>query len=133
MIHSLFIRLVVIAGLTAAWLHAQGGSVVDIGSRRELMVDRFLIERLQGTTLRLQTPQPGGIAVKYDRPWEDRFCFYTTVLKDGDKYLMYYRSYFGNVINQGAEATCYAESTDGIHWTKPDLGLVEFRAHARIT
>ena len=22
-----------------------------------------------------------------------------------------------------AEVTCYAESTDGIHWTKPDLGL----------
>ena len=102
MIHSLFIRLVAIAGLTVAWPHAQGtGSVVDIGSRRELMVDRFLIERLQGTTLRLQTPQPGGIAVKYDRPWEDRFCFYTTVLKDGDKYLMYYRSYSGSVINQG--------------------------------
>ena len=22
--------------------------------------------------------------------------------------------------------TCYAESKDGIHWTKPDLGLFEF-------
>src|SRR5262249_55696080 len=76
-------------------------------------------------TLRLQKPQPGGIALNYDRPWEDRFCFYTTVLKDGGKYLMYYRSYFGGVTTKG-EGTGYAESTDGIHWTKPDLGLVEF-------
>ena len=24
------------------------------------------------------------------------------------------------------EVTCYAESRDGIHWTKPELGLFEF-------
>jgi hypothetical protein len=89
------------------------------------MVDRFLIERLEGSTLKLQTPQRGGVALTYDRPWEDRFSFYTTVLKDRAKYLMYYRAYFGGVIDKG-EGTCYAESTDGIHWTKPNLGLVEF-------
>ena len=27
--------------------------------------------------------------------------------------------------------TCYAESTDGIHWERPDLGLVEFRGDRR--
>jgi len=26
---------------------------------------------------------------------------------------------------------CYAESEDGIHWTKPDLGLVEFNGNTR--
>src|SRR5262245_2854596 len=124
MTHSVITRLVAVAGLIVAFSYAQG-TVIDIGSRRELMVDRFLIERLDRSTLKLQTPQRGGVALTYDRPWEDRFSFYTTVLKDGGKYLMYYRAYFGGVIDKG-EGTCYAESSDGVHWTKPNLGLVEF-------
>ena len=27
----------------------------------------------------------------------------------------------------GVESLCYAESEDGIHWHKPDLGLCEFQ------
>ncbi|PYV08327.1 MAG: hypothetical protein DMG07_26140, partial [Acidobacteria bacterium] len=126
MTNSVRVILLSVAGLVAALAHSQGtGSVIDLASRRELMVDRFLIDRLEGTSLRLQTPRPGGVALTYDRPWEDRFSFYTTVLKDGGKYLMYYRVYFGGVIDKG-DGTCYAESTDGIHWTRPSLGLVEF-------
>src|SRR5262249_42301749 len=47
-----------------------------------------------------------------------------TVLKDGGKYRMYYRTYFESAIDKG-EGTGYAESTDGIHWTRPNLRLVE--------
>jgi hypothetical protein len=94
--------------------------VRDIGSRRELFVDPYLIDRLVGTRLELHPPQFAGVAVAYDRPWEGAFAFYTTILKDGDKYRMYYRGASG----PRGRAYCYAESTDGIHWTKPDLGLV---------
>ena len=93
---------------------------VDIGSRRELFVDHYLIDELSGVHLRLQEPRHGGVAVRFDRPWEQRFAFYTTVLKDGDVYRMYYRGQMSPY-----RYTCYAESPDGIHWTKPDLGLVE--------
>jgi len=96
-----------------------------IGSRRELFVDRFLVDRLDGARLKLQEPRPGGVAVSYDTPWEgypdSPDCFYTTVLKDGDTYRMYYRG--GEDIARSL--TCYAESNDGITWTKPSLGLVE--------
>ncbi|PYV15272.1 MAG: hypothetical protein DMG07_10190, partial [Acidobacteria bacterium] len=80
MTNSVRVILLSVAGLVAALAHSRGtGSVIDLASRRELMVDRFLIDRLEGTSLRLQTPRPGGVALTYDRPWEDRFSFYTTV------------------------------------------------------
>lgn len=114
------------------------GEVIDIGSRRELFVDRVLIERLDGLSQKLHEPRPAGVAIKYDGPLEDRYSFYTTVLKDGDFYRMYYRGYLflkgsdepGARKEKWSDAvakavTCYAESRDGIHWVKPSLGLVE--------
>src|SRR4029077_8283842 len=81
------------------------------------------IERLEGVHLETGRPQSGGVAVRYDKPWEGVFSFYTTVLKDGDRYRMYYT---GKSSRHGYRYTiCYAESADAIHWTRPELGLVE--------
>ena len=64
---------------------------LPLGSQRQLFVDRVLVDRLDGLELRLQQPRPEDIAIEYDQPWEDSLAFYTTVLKDGDIYRMYYR------------------------------------------
>ena len=96
--------------------------VRDIGSQRELFVDDYLIDKRDGTELKLHHPQPAGVAIRYDKPWEGRRAFYTTVIKDDDTYRMYYR---GRYVGPGPHLTCYAESTDGKDWTKPDLGPVE--------
>ena len=32
---------------------------------------------------------------------------------------------------RGPRLTCYAESKDGIHWEKPDLGIVEWQGSRR--
>ncbi len=115
------IRTPAILGL-AAFLSLPAGlaaDAVDIGSRRELFVDHLLVDRLVGASLRLGTPLPGGVAIRYDSPVEDSTAFYTTIFKDGDVYRMYYR---GALFER--KTTCYAESRDGITWTKPDLGLV---------
>lgn len=96
---------------------------VAIGNRRELFVDGLLIDRLDRVRLKLHEPRPGGVAVKFNGPADERFCFYTTVLKDGDKYRMYYRGHPGT--DWLKSVTCYAESVDGKTWTKPKLGLVE--------
>jgi hypothetical protein len=97
-------------------------AVRDLGSRRELFVDTDLIDRLDGVRLELQQPRPGGVAVAYDRPYEGVFAFYTTVIKDGDRYRMYYR---GESVAGFRNTICYAESADGIRWTRPELGMVE--------
>lgn len=100
-----------------------------IGSRRELFVDSLLIEKLDGVRLKLHEPRPAGVAVTYDGPADARFCFYTTVIKDGDTYRMYYRGHPGD--DWTDSVTCYAESTDGKTWTKPELGLVEVHGTRR--
>jgi len=109
--------------------------VIDIGSRRELFVDGFLIEKMTGKAeQRLHQPQPKEIAITHDAPWEGSGSGYHSVFKDGDKYRMYYKSWQLTVtapgkVNTGEHPlfTCYAESDDGIHWRKPELGLHEFK------
>ena len=78
---------------------------VRLGDRRELFVDHYLIDRLDGASLKLHEPQPAGTAIKYDRPWEGRGCAYITVLEDDGVYRMYYRGSPGDA----PEVTCYAE------------------------
>jgi hypothetical protein len=97
---------------------------IALGSRRELFVDSFLLDKLIGATLALERPRDEGIVHRFDRPWEGRFCAYATVLQDGDRYRLYYRGLEregGDGSN--AEVTCYAESADGKNWTRPNLGL----------
>ena len=65
--------------------------VLDIGSRLELFVDRFLIDSMDGVRLKLHEPRPAGVALALDRPWEGIVSAYGTVIKDGDGYKLYYR------------------------------------------
>ena len=100
---------------------------IDLATRRELFVDHHLIDSMDGAGLMLHHPVPADVAIRYDEPWEQgdegSASFFTSVCQDGDLYRMYYRGHLEHV--------CYAESTDGIHWEKPELGLVEADGSAR--
>jgi hypothetical protein len=103
---------------------ACAGEAIDLGSRRELFVVRFLIEQLKGAELRMHEPIREGVAVKFDNPWEGGYSGYATVIKDDGLYRMYYRGLPVATPDGSAEAVvAYAESKDGMAWTKPDLGL----------
>ncbi len=105
-----------------------------IGDRRELFVDDALIARREGVELVLQRPVPRDVAVVHDAPWEGNTCCYHTVFQDGRLYRLYYRgSHFDEErgTNDHPEVVCYAESRDGIHWEKPELGLVDFMGSRR--
>ena len=98
-----------------------GNPVLDIGSRRELFVDRYLIESLENATLVLHEPQLTAPMVEPADPME-----YGTVIKDGDLFRLYTRDGRGAKFDGDVtEVTRYCESRDGIRWTKPVLGLVE--------
>ncbi len=101
---------------------------LNIGSRRELFVDRWLIERLSGAELRLAQPVDAGVVLTLEEPWEGPFSGYFTVLKDGPLYRLYYRG-LPAASRDGSprEVTCYAESSDGVRWVKPHLGLYEIQ------
>ena len=103
---------------------------IDIGSRLELFVDDYLIDRLDGAELRMHQPSPQGVALLLDEPWEGNSCNYFTVIQDGDLYRMYYRAldidFSKKKYKNRPEVICYAESRDGVHWEKPSLGLIEY-------
>lgn len=107
---------------------------IDIGSRRELFVDSTIVEELSGgAQLRLHRPVPREIALEHDLPWEGTGCIYHCVFLDGDLFRMYYRGYNVNPSYESSKSGqvthklgLYAESHDGIHWRKPELGLYQF-------
>ncbi len=114
---------------------AQAAAPIDIGSRRELFVDDFLIDHLSGGAgLRLHHPEIREIVLVLDAPWEGSGSSgYHSVFRDGDLYRMYYKGWQiefdtkQKKIRPAVSTMCYAESTDGIHWKKPSLGLIEYK------
>lgn len=103
---------------------------IPIGTRLELFADKLLVERLSGSAaFHVQQPEAREVVLVTDQPWEGNTCAYYTIFQDGDRFRMYYRgSHFDETTRQTThrEVTCYAESRDGIHWSKPDLGLFAF-------
>ncbi|HQE82019.1 MAG TPA: hypothetical protein PLM14_03400 [Candidatus Hydrogenedentes bacterium] len=61
-----------------------------------------------------------------DKPWEDYCVNGGTVLREGERWRMWYGAYDRNYKRDDDAYLCYAESPDGVHWTKPVLGLVEY-------
>lgn len=116
--------------LTAAPTVALAAEPVDIGSRRELFVDNLLVGELAGDAqLKQHQPEAQEVVLVTDKPWEGNTCAYYTIFQDGDLFRMYYRgSHYDEQAKQSGhpEVACYAESTDGIHWQKPNLGVVEW-------
>src|SRR5262249_57991218 len=98
-------------------------TVRDIGDRRELFVDDYLIGTQRGVALRLHSPVPREVALPLNQPWAGPTTGYTAVMKDGDLYRLYYTNDLGG---SAPDCTSYAESKDGITWTMPKLGLFEF-------
>ncbi|MFH1299859.1 MAG: hypothetical protein ABIK07_02265 [Planctomycetota bacterium] len=105
---------------------------INIGSRLELMVDDTLIDsRSEDARFLLHHPTPREIVFNYDKPWEGTGCGYQSIFQDGDLYRMYYKAWNLDVQEKklgpnNSNFTCYAESKDGIHWKRPDLGLFAF-------
>jgi len=108
-------------------------NILHIGSRLELFVDDHVIDRLEGNAeLRLHHPVPKEIVMVHDAPWEGSGSGYHSVFKDGDKYRMYYKAWQLTVTPETVKTDdhplycCYAESSDGIHWNRPNLKLYKF-------
>lgn len=107
---------------------------IDMGSRRELFVDHYLIDRLDSVRLVLNRPHDEGPVVRFDQPWEGLFCGYCTILKDGDRFKAYYRGRpSAGADGDPGEVYCLAESDDGIRWTKPQSTCSRFRGTKRTT
>lgn len=99
----------------------------DIGSRLELFADDWLIERQEHLERRLHHPMPAEVALNFDQPWEGPSCCYVTVFQDEGRYRMYYACFPLGEFSGVNQFTAYAESLDGISWTRPSLDLIDFK------
>lgn len=91
--------------------------------QHHLFLDAAFITESKGTALHVNPPQRREIVITPDKPWEQlMISFYCSVLDDGGKLRLWYicrdKANHPNV--------AYAESTDGVTWTKPNLGIVEY-------
>jgi len=115
---SLFALLSISAsGLTA--------DPIDLGSRWELFVDEFLIESKDKVELKMHEPVRREVVLTTDKPWEGPTCAYFSVVQDGEQVRLYYRGGGGGADHSEDQLTCVVESSDGIHFTRPNLGLIE--------
>ena len=101
---------------------------IAVGSQRQLFLDDLFFASRNNVSLTMHTPLLQEVALVRDRPWESRSLDCPSVLKDGGRYRLWYRADEGERGTQGEDRAnvCYAESSDGIHWDKPSLGLVEW-------
>ena len=97
----------------------------DIGNRVQPLVDRWLVDRMVGATLRLQSPVRREIVLVIDRKWEGPSSAYFTAIQDGGTVRLYYRGYCPDD-RSDQQVTCVAESADGIHFVRPHVGLFAF-------
>lgn len=116
----------------AGWSIAGAAEPIDIGARLELFTDNYLIDSMSGgAQLRLHHPVPREVVLNHDAPWEGSGTGYHTVWQDGDIFRMYYKAWHlgpeqGKLNIPHDTFGAYAESKDGLHWEKPNLGLFEF-------
>jgi hypothetical protein len=98
------------------------GESLNIGTQLQLFLDDWLIETMKDLALKLHSPQPQEVVIRADRPYETPTLYDSVVIKDGELYRMWYRTSF----DAPPYYTGYAESPDGICWTKPSLNLIEY-------
>lgn len=106
--------------------------MIAIGDRRELFVDDALLDMSRTDAAEvLHHPVRRELMMTNDAPWEANGWTYYTVFEDEGRFRMYYLSQpMYNLERTRHDCPFhtigYAESTDGIHWVKPSLGLFEF-------
>lgn len=138
------------------WVSEANGAIEkrdDVPRRdRYLLLDSRIIEGTGNAILTVGTVQKDkrNPLFKEDKPWEPRYdnvycnviydeqdklykCWYSPFIIDerttstpGEKRNPESQDYTSTRPNGREMGVCYAFSRDGIHWEKPELGLVEF-------
>ena len=101
--------------------------MINIGNRRELFVDNFLIDEEKTTAPAVvHKPVKRDVAFTHDAQWETLGAAYHNIVitPEGKRY-MYYKSMHQDIKPDGADATmrriCVIQSDDGLNWTRPEL------------
>jgi hypothetical protein len=99
--------------------------MIDLKGKREVAWDTHAIEYSEGIRIAAHKPTRKNVALHCTGAWEGVTCGYPSVVKLGDKYRLYYRA-SGKSEMDNKESFCFAESDDGVTFTKSVLGKFEF-------
>ncbi len=122
-------------GMTPFYLTSKT-DVINISVGRQLFVDNFLIENTNMTrTFYYPKYHPLNPILKADKDWEkinSKGSSFAAPFSDGvwydekdNKFKMWYMAGGGSYSKNNEFVTCYAESSDGINWEKPNQSVID--------
>ena len=144
--------ILVFAGLSVLAGTATAAGDVDTERDRYLLLDSRIIDKVENAHLTVGVVQKDENNPLFgeDKPWEPRFdnpylsviydeeekifkCWYSIFIKSdaydefpGEGLPSDQRAWIEWQKGKRKFGVCYATSNDGIHWEKPELGLIEF-------
>jgi len=104
---------------------------VRLDDRDNYFIDDELIAEKHGVEqiIPVARKHPDNPVLRPDRPWaDDMVLLYGSVLREPDtgRFRMWYLGRNFEDRNPLRTIVCYAESADGVHWEKPELGLCDY-------
>ena len=103
---------------------------LQIGSRREVCWDEYLIDTAEAVRVQMHRPQQRNVVMTCDKPWEGNCCGYFVLVPDGEHFRLYYQCEENDVDEQlrvkphHRVYIAYAESADGKTFTRVPLGHI---------
>lgn len=106
-----------------------GSSSLNVASSKQLFIDNLFFESSTNVFLKVHPPlKTGERNLEREQPWESATLNWFNVLQEGNNYRMWYECYdIEGWPTADDTSFCYAESTNGIHWTRPNLGFFTYQ------
>ncbi len=126
----------VVIAMVAVLGSATAQEPLGVGSERQLFIDDLFFDTSENVRLEVHPARKTGEHnLERDKPWESVTPNWFSVMREPDGtsatgagYRMWYECYDVEGWPTGDDTSfCYAESDDGIHWTKPELGLFAYK------
>jgi hypothetical protein len=121
------------AGLLSVVGNAQAfaaETAIDVGSDKQLFIDELLFAQKQDVSLVVNPPIKDArpvLQADKDKPWEaNRISAGNSVVDDNGEVRIYYDAIAPCPFGDRSRWLCYAVSKDGIHFEKPQLGIIPF-------
>lgn len=95
----------------------------EVSPARYLFLDPALISASEQIAIVVNPAERRETVIRADQPWEQlMISFFLTVRDEGDRLRMWYICRD----KENKANVAYAESRDGVNWTKPPLGIVDY-------
>ena len=136
-----FPATIILAGVSLLALKLQAApassnQLQTVDSRWQLFLDDFIVARSTGFDRVVHHPRSMGVVIPADKPWETTAVAPGFFMRREDgTFVAFYSAIWWAPDPEGKTqpdraqqyvgASAYATSKDGIHWEKPNLGLIE--------